>query len=612
MRFGRKSSKGLPVGAALATLLMILSIAVIVAFSLAGGSIFHLNVASSQDNSSDARDLAETAIAMALESILQTSDLSFGKSQTGRCDYTFGGENGPRGMLTFNHDEAGDEKMPYSTNNLTGPSSIEGWNHYVVPQYSAHLVGKGVCNGVTQIIEAVIHLPPFPYCIATSGQVDSDGGLLLASVKNSADLTDIFDMSGNINRSKLLPGGHMLANSTADDSVLLTKVGDEEVLVYGNIKTAGEVKSDPGVEISGEVRCHEGNTNMTQVDLYSYDPDTESGVTVNYLNGNDTNPVLQGFYKLDATCTDYNVSGNLTLNGALLYIEGNLNVESGVKGKGAIVVRKKSSEPTSGNIIVGKGAILSTDNTVALLCDGNVNIGDDTTSPDTSSFQGLVYTKGNFTAKNVSLFGAFLNAGSSSSVIKLTHVIANRVPEYTTVGGGGDSGVDSITTWIGDGYTHLGSSEDYALTPLKDDVEIDLRKWSPTWEIKKNGTKFDVIRNGDNNTKQTFDYLTKGDDTEGKGSAQQCISDWVENSWLQYMMEKYPGDLSTWLNGSRVVTKDDQAIFMNLKGNWGGDSLEHNVLPQLKESVAGIPLIDLNTFIRPEDRMKVLLWRIMQ
>lgn len=381
-------------GAALASVLMVVALGAVLAFTLAGTGMFHLNVSARTDNALQARNNAESAISRGIERVIDK--ITYGTARDVTETIEIKGDGGGTGYLTFSKDEATRLGIPWSTNNITNPAAVEGsmieGDGRLVPQNSIHLVGKGTSGGVTKRIEAILHVPPFPFCIASSGKFSSSGKLLVGSVGSMAEI------QGTIDPTKLKPG-HVLSNSTAIDSLALAGEGK----ITGDLKTAGDVKIDPActVEVLGEIKRHAEPVTLNPVDIASYDPASKPGVQS--LTGFLENPKLEGYCRVTG---DLNVAGNLELNGALLYVEGNLTVTDGVKGQGAIVV--------TGSTTIQKGAEISSDNLVAMLSGGDVKLSGSSTAA--SSFQGVVYTGGNFTADNISIMGAFVSNGQTAEV----------------------------------------------------------------------------------------------------------------------------------------------------------------------------------------------------
>lgn len=380
---------------------MVVFIAVILVFSIAGMGVFHLNISTTVENTQRARNLAESAMAQAIEKII--ADETFGStSYTGNKTIDIPVDSSQpqtSGMLTFDTVTASQRGIPHSTNNLDSDVAVNGFNRRTVPPYSFHIVGTGICRGSKCNVEAIIHVPQFPYSIASSGKFHSQGNLLVASVENFDDIAQ--GLSGTLD-PKRLRQGHLVANNSNPDAVKL----EGQAKITGNLRTSGEVQMLPGTQSSililGETLTHADPVSIKAIDISSYDPTGKAGV--NSLGRILDNPELAGFCKAASSLT---ICGNVSMQGGLLYVNGDLNVTGKVNGRGAIV--------TTGKTTVGKGTDLSTDNQVALLSGDDVTLGG-SNSTDYSSFQGLVYNQGNFTADHINLCGNFICAGHDSSV----------------------------------------------------------------------------------------------------------------------------------------------------------------------------------------------------
>ncbi|MDQ7826115.1 MAG: hypothetical protein RDV48_25155 [Candidatus Eremiobacteraeota bacterium] len=398
-------------GAALATVLMVVAVALVLVFVLAGVGIFHLNVAKRLENQIHSRNCADAAIQLALEKILTADATGVSVPDVVVVPETL---EGATAVLTFSQSEAATRKIPYSTNNISNKdSSVFGWNNTVVPRSGIHLVGAGTCRGVTKTVEAVISAPPFTFCVASSGKFKSEGDFLVASTERGADLSHGLDLNN-------LGPAHMVANSTADDAISLFGKGK----ITGDVKTSGNISIDSRAEVQvlGAVRVHEDPYDIPCLDFTKYDPSSRSELQniSSYLSS----PTLEGFCKVNDTL---NVSGDLGLNGALLYVTGNLNVAGGIKGSGAVVC--------DGRVTVSRGSDVATDNLAVTLSKGDMTIGG-AGSKDYSYFQGVVYTEGSFKAEQVNITGVLIcsrPAGTSPSTDK-TVTISNSnlivMPNY--------------------------------------------------------------------------------------------------------------------------------------------------------------------------------------
>ncbi|MDQ7826032.1 MAG: hypothetical protein RDV48_24730 [Candidatus Eremiobacteraeota bacterium] len=583
-------------GAALASLLMVVFIAVILIFSLAGTGIFHLNMSTHIENTQRARNLAESAMAQAIEKII--ADQTFGlASYSGNKTIDIPGSQ-PRtsGMLTFDRNVAAQRGIPWSTNNLDGDVAVNGFKNCMVPPYSTHIAGIGTCRGSTCRVEAIIHVPPFPYSIASSGKFHSDGTLLVASVESYGDLPG--QLSPTPDLSKLL-AGNLVANGGGTDAVYLRG----EARITGNLRTAGDLmmkSSTPGaISILGETICHADPMTITPLDITSYDPlkRCPAGyIPVNggYLDGRNDSDPLKGFCRAGS---DLTVGGNLRLGGCLLYVDGDLTITGRVDGSGALV--------STGSTTIMKGSDLSTDNQVALLSGSDVALGT-SNALDYSSFQGLIYNKGNFTADRVNLCGTFVSAGQGSSVasagsgqsaefqgMKLNNSRVIQVPGYEdldAVAVVGTAPTFTVMDIIGAITSQMPPNPDD--DPGQADIEFKKAQFHECSVIPVTH---------DYKGKQTTGYFVQIEVTDGSrpDSAFFCKS---QQELEQKFLVEY----------CRIPAKFT-AQGLEIAKRFLDDYLNHRNPPPGRPDppppVVSLVEINLSQFISIKDRMKVLLWR---
>jgi len=79
------------------------------------------------------------------------------------------------GWVTFN--PANRQSDAYSTNNLER-SRNQGWDRRSVPKGKCHLVAVGRCGAITKRIEVMLHIPKYPWPIASDGEVEVSNSLV--------------------------------------------------------------------------------------------------------------------------------------------------------------------------------------------------------------------------------------------------------------------------------------------------------------------------------------------------------------------------------------------------------------------------------------------------
>lgn len=365
-------------GNSLALVIFGMAVLACLAFSAAGSFFAQASMDNRISQSLRAQNLAEAAVHRAIARLIE--DPGWGSSnQSLEVDFP----NGPgTGRLSFDR-SAG---PAWSTNNLLGSNAVEGSLDNSVEQHTAHLVGVGRAGGETRKVEVQLYIPRFPYVVASSGPIRSQGNLQIASVDSAADLAEGID---NIPASKQRPG-HIASNAKA----LALSLSGPNIVVSGDVQSAGAVTLGPGVQVKGEVRPFSNAVGIPKISLSDYDPNGRPGLS--RLSRSDfANLAIDGVYRRSG---DLRVGQGLELKDGLLYVEGNLEVEGGLRGRGAVIV--------TGTTSIRGGGEVQSDNLAALLSRGSVQI--EGTAGQRASLQGLVYTEGNFAARQVNLAGTFV------------------------------------------------------------------------------------------------------------------------------------------------------------------------------------------------------------
>ncbi|MEW6283337.1 MAG: hypothetical protein AB1758_32310, partial [Candidatus Eremiobacterota bacterium] len=151
-------------GLSLGSTLLVACLVVTLGLALSGVSVTHLNLSARATSSSSARDLARSVLALAVERIQGNADFGVTGPATDvdPLRVRFGAAPG-EGLLTFDPAEARRLGIPLSVNNLAGGRSLTAPDGQTVPTQSAYLVAVGRSGGLQRRVEAVLHLPPFPY-----------------------------------------------------------------------------------------------------------------------------------------------------------------------------------------------------------------------------------------------------------------------------------------------------------------------------------------------------------------------------------------------------------------------------------------------------------------
>lgn len=620
----------------MATLLMVVALAVIIAFAMAGGSMLNLNVVYRASNNSDARNLADSVIARAIEDVIQQEQNGTARDTT--LVITVPDDVNASGVLSYDDTGASLHKIPKSTYNMVD-SVGKGYLDRILPAFSVHLIGVGRCKNAEQMVEAIVHMPPFPYCVATSGTFTAKNDLLIASVKHKEDMIE--------NPTGLQPG-NLLSNSNSDTAVQLNGTGT----ITGDVQTAGKVVNT-AVSIYGDVRCNDPAVFPKAPpyisDMSSFDPDPDNNGKIDIDNdGTDDADVTvdpdpssfpaewTGFYKFNDSLS---VSGDLVLKGVRIYVTKSLTVTGGVKGTGALIVRE-------GPINILGNATVSSENLVALMCGGDVTING---SGKDSYFQGVVCTKGNvFSTSNISIFGAFIQEGSAMSNITLDNVYFYGVTEYVKelkkgftaeLGGGGPTPTPPKPLQIGNPRTESLDGTDLDLTTLKS-TDINWKnnfdslfglywsKWSPVWKLELVGTDSYTLTMYKTETDMNNNNVLPGYVTPPPMTSSQVadkLKRFYQDSgtsdefgmWTKFVQKYYPADIMSFINNCRVGSgmqkvKNWTDFYLSGSGtvnNWEVISEYVAASPGTPSAPKTVFSLDINEFLQKADRMRVLLWK---
>jgi len=324
-----------------------------------------------------ARYLAEAVVKMTLTRLRRTPE--FGATGVDRLTVTLpGNPEGARGELLFSGAEG-------SLNNLAGQAAQPSPNGQVVPAHCALLIGLGTCRSAQSRVVVLVRQAEFPFVLASQGPVVSTGATRVGSTSEGS-------------QDELLPG-HLASNSALEDSVQL----GPQSFVSGDLRAVGGVVLSPQATVAGQTLSYSKEVQLPQIDLLRFDP-AQNGTPYQDL------PVLLGDQTLAGTTrcsTHLMVQGHLQLQGASLFVNGDLRVSHGISGSGLLVVM--------GTTTVDQGIQLESSDRAVLLSHGAVVLHG--VGSKASNFHGLVYTEGGLTAQQVSLTGAFLSCGSANPTL---------------------------------------------------------------------------------------------------------------------------------------------------------------------------------------------------
>ncbi len=416
-------------GVGLASTLVVISIIVVLGFTVAGISFSHLSVSTRLSNAEIARNRAESVVAMAIDRVITDRETS-APDFSGTLNLPIAtGDPAGSGTVTFDATNAGSLGIPYSTNNISADVSKIGDLSRTVPSHGIHIVGVGVCNGVERRVEAMLLIPKFPHSIASSGRITSNGGLTVAAVDDLSLLT-----SGGLSTipPDQIEPGDIACNSTNITNAMYLYGPD--IHITGDAKAVGGIQYDSSqVVVDGAIKPNSDKSYLPTIDITDYDPATKPGLVT--VSGNQSNLTVNNWTKSSG---DLIISGGLTLDYGVLYVDGNLSVNGGIKGNGAVIVTGKTE-------VFGGGA-QATDNMAAILSGGDLKL--QATQADGAQFKGLIYTGGNLSADWVTLGGAAVANSPSGSEVSLNNVemaysasaTEFDIPVGQNAGGGGGGG----------------------------------------------------------------------------------------------------------------------------------------------------------------------------
>lgn len=403
----RSVQRGITIGGVLLGVLVL----TLLGFTLAAVGTMHLQVSNRAGRAVSASNLARSAASLAIARILENQD--FGKKRSPESDILLADKRG-EAVLTFDKDAAKRLGLAFSTNNLNETTTTEGGSGDAVPAGSVHLVARGRSAGVTRTVEAVLRVPPYPWAIASGGEVETRNGVLVASLPPGVWPPPPVE--------ELLPAD-ILANSNAPSAI---KLG-ENSKILGDAETAGGLtylgdRSKSVVE--GEVRTGVKAVDLPEIKAEEFDPAKNKREFYEVPDSSVGPLELSGTNRRSGNLT---VSSKLHLDNALLYIDGDLRAMGGLTGSGVIVA--------TGDIDIDAGANFEAGTEVAMLAEGKAHLRG--SGPASSMIRGVFLAGGGFEAEELTLVGSLL-AGPTASGVSLDRVnMLAEEPRPVSVGGGG-------------------------------------------------------------------------------------------------------------------------------------------------------------------------------
>ncbi len=345
----------------------------------------------------------ETVLAQTKARIL--ADRDFGKNRetvlVGIKDEDHPDYSGCWAEVTF------DPKAEYkSINNLGGQSQTFGLDDVILDSGMCQVVAVSQFRNKRIIGYEMVTGPPLPFSLGSSGAVIAGGNSVIGGVESAAVLADGLD------RSKELVEGGVVANGEAGSSLPngVTKVLTlrDQVEVVGVAQTTGGADTGPRVNLTrGRIKETTEREQLPKVDYRDYDP-----VSKGWQHSAHAEPVvtdgrpLYGMHRYSSPSGVTTFNADLVLNGALVYVDGDVVLNKKLSGSGALVA--------SGKVTILGGADVKADSLAAVVAGGDLTVtgSRDSKNAIISKFTGLLYTDGNLALKDTQTIGSALAAGS--------------------------------------------------------------------------------------------------------------------------------------------------------------------------------------------------------
>lgn len=529
----------------LLTTLAFIGLGLVLVLTLASGSLSELQKGQSRSHALRAMRAAESVLALATERMVSLPDFPNAVNQT----LEYQGIDST-GRLTFDQTQADAWGIPASVNNRLGVKAIPGYNGMKLPAKAVHFVAVGESGGVKRTIDSVISIPQFPYALASTGPIVSDGGLLIGGLPSDdpadLDLTDL--------------GPADLLSNADGEAVKL----DGEVEITGDIKTVGHATLGPKVTVHGKVEAGTDPVELSTVDLAKLKPKFSYPLTPGPGHTKITGPVHYNSPNLE-------LSHGLEMDRAILYVNGDLTIHGGLTGQGALLV--------NGKVEIDGGAVLSGENQLAIVAKDDVVVHG---SGDSSLFQGLIYTEGDLIAENITLLGTFVANHPRSSVDPGSRLqLSNANVVYKQEAASFEFSDEHFSWFYGD--VGAGNGRLYYLTLPGEDFNL----------LK------DLLKNkkyGDPDWEAAVDSIAGAAKLQSVPVAGGKVTETDKTKWAV----EPPNMIH-----DRVIPDMDSVAGFKTVHQGGG-------VPQKKKVTYGEETIgfsfDINEFISPENKVRVLSW----
>ena len=542
-------------GTALVTALVVSTLAFLVVSLVAAWASAQSMVTSSLEAHQRAKALAEASIHRALAAAWAAPDFAALPSASWEIQ-----DGLASGSISFDKAWAGVHKIPLSTSNLAGMTSVPGSLGQAVPPHSIQLIGVGRCGQTTVQVKAVVYQGGYPYAIASQGPVQAHSGLLVGSLDSSAELA----------------AGDLVTNSAGLDAVRL----GPDCLVTGDVRASGGIILDAQATVKGQTLPNSSSVDIPKVPLKDFLP----------LNPAVLGSTLSGQTLVGPCLSNQGLSiyGDLQLDGATLYVKGDLNVQGSIRGRGLVV--------SEGTTTISGGADMGSSDQAVLVTGGDLVL--QGAGHSVSRFQGLVYTEGSFRAQNISLVGVFISRGASGTVLDSVQLTPRS--EYTHLNLADEQ--EQIFTFAGAQTSNEDFYLDFAIPAglfSKLAAKVNVSSQAPRISkvdisvVLANTSQGQVYRISDPYSGQIVVATSSQE-------ALQVMQGLAEN----YFQIVYPGQTVS-------VTGQLQNLVNNLQSRTLLQSLNAMSLAGIgtTQATAGAKF-DLSQFLSPETTMRIVSWRV--
>lgn len=415
-------------GVSLGGTMLAIAVLCFLASALASLCVTHLRLTNRVDNGRLAANAARSAASIAIARILEQPEFGKNRAPGDEVRYTTADSSA---LITFHEATAQANGLTMSTNNLRGTSDIAGDGGTMVPSGTVELSVLGQASGTQRRLKVVLRIPPFPWAIASAGRIQTRNGVLVAAIPEGV-------WPPPSDPSKLLPAD-LVANANEGGAIVL---GDQS-LVLGDVETpGGVVLGQNSVEVRGEIRDGAAPVDLPALRPSDYDPQT-TGVTYFEISDGD----LQELVGTARASHSVTFPDKLKLTSGTLYVDGDLVLNRGVEGNGALVA--------TGHITIQAGAQFEGLTELAVVSGGRVTLSG--VGKQRSAIRGLFYAEQGLEASELTLAGSLLT-GSASTGVELSQV--NVLHQPISSGGGS---IPSGTFYVG-GYTPGSGPPDPAST----------------------------------------------------------------------------------------------------------------------------------------------------